>query len=221
MNWDTTAGASLIDMPGYNSLNGMAVKYRLVSLGYKYEFVGSNLNNQGLKFCGLVSRDEQSPLVLNDLVINPRYDRGPAKHGCSSVWRPEDNIDFEYRDFNGNGFPNNVAPSAQNNPALVFAIVGAQATTSVGSIDVWWNYEYIPALMSQPINKPVTSKSNILQFQEALNAVGDTPISTPLSNSGMSSFTKALPYLTGAASLYGAYYGRNRDPMGARIEVLN
>jgi hypothetical protein len=136
--------------PGGASLDALAAEGRIIAAGIRITSIDNANNNQGVVTIGCLPRNQvATPNVGNDADGIPfaatttatqgyaqffnylQTESYPLRCGASAVWRPQDPLDFTFREVGVLGPVANFASGADLTPCFVIGITGASTTGNV------------------------------------------------------------------------------------------
>jgi hypothetical protein len=134
--------------PGSSSLAGLAPNARVVASALRVCTTTSATNNQGIVTIGSLPRSAvgsgtnltidgfptgaatAATQGFNEFFNYLQTESYPLKDGASAFWKPEDPLDFTFRDILVTGI-SNIGPQEDISPFIVVGVTGAQASSNL------------------------------------------------------------------------------------------
>jgi len=193
LNWATnsTVGGTLTygswqSVDGYAALNGATQAVRVVSAIMEVEYVGTTAQDSGIIVCGQqlgvhdIKPTDASGYGAFNSVGNFRT--FPYRQGARVLYRPIDNTDLEYSDTDHtqDAYNTYIGHYPQS---LTVQITGAASNVASCKVFCKVNYEVLPTTLN-PLIDTFPSPSSSSMMDEALNALGSTPLTSAFLESG-------------------------------------
>jgi hypothetical protein len=132
---DFTWSAS--DAPNYAADVAQIASFRPVSMGVKIQMITNATQDQGMFAAGWtpsIYTDTNQFLNWSTVLSLPFTTVGRVRNGAILIWRPESNVNFEFKD----------STAATAMPGLFFVVNSCQASTVLLSVEVCANLEVLP-----------------------------------------------------------------------------
>lgn len=203
----TTAGgvgvwtaASPISPQSSNAVINAMSMYRPVSGVALLEFIGTTGNDNGQVAAAPIFRGELGKRTFASLLQNQYSVAGPLRNGVRFLWKPMDEVDFQFipaqaADTPGIFLPGGVgAPTGDPYPntgitgggqfgsyttltstAIQLYVSGAQASTTVARVRWIVNYEATPELSSFSLFRVEKVPNNPSAMAQAMNVISQVP----------------------------------------------
>lgn len=175
--WQLPNIGTYLPNSAYNVMNGMYAKYRLVSMGIKVRYTGSNFNNEG-QFVLAQLPGNIVPNVLHNKTmgeiptVTNSFHLSDNRNTKSYTWRPEDQEDYTFRPLS-DGITNLSTPS--NIPWLFFGASGLDESASY-LIEVVRNYEgeFKLGTIAMGGQRDIAPVAQVGWYERSMNALRNT-----------------------------------------------
>lgn len=210
--------------------NGVTIRtlfdtYRPVSAVLYAEFIGASTNDAGQICMGMIPRTgAATPNAIENLARNftvavaQSFTKTiPLRNGAVITWKPQDNVDLEYKFAQSN-------TAADHQFPLIFFCTAGQAVGVTIRYRVVVNFELIPTTDTSTFLNPTPSHSNMNMLEQAINWTSQTYNNMSAFVSTVSPYVQpALNNMVASASALGLTYMNNRlaSGRGNTLRILN
>lgn len=138
-------GNGIVATTSYATIQNLYSRYRIVSMGIRVRYTGSDLSNSGqIVVCQMPGGT--APVALNGATVggiaafSSSFRCADTRSEVAVCWRPEDDEDYEFVDVGANAA--NILATAPNIPYLFFGANGLSANTGgIIMLDIVANFE--------------------------------------------------------------------------------